>query len=102
MIGAPPVAEIQRTTSRQLRDFKYYELLVNAFVVILLISNLVAQKLVKMPGITIGPWHFEPTLSCAQLLFPITYIFGDVFPEVYGYPGSRREIWVRFESLTLL
>ena len=71
------------TAPRPLRDFRYYELLVNAFVVILLISNLVAQKLVKL-----GPL----TLSGAQLLFPITYIFGDVFTEVYGYAGSRRAI----------
>jgi queuosine precursor transporter len=85
--------EIERTTPRPLREFRYYELLVNAFVVILLISNLVAQKLVKL-----GPF----TLSGAQLLFPITYIFGDVFTEVYGYAGSRRAIWVGFGSSTLL
>jgi len=76
-----------------LRDFRYYELLVNAFVVILLISNLVAQKLVK-----VGPF----TLSGAQMLFPITYIFGDVFTEVYGYAGSRRAIWIGFGSSALL
>ena len=76
-----------------MRDFRYYELLVNAFVVILLISNLVAQKLVK-----VGPF----TLSGAQMLFPITYIFGDVFTEVYGYAGSRRAIWIGFGSSALL
>src|SRR5437667_12468581 len=84
---------LERTTPRPLRDFRYYELLVNAFVVILLISNLVAQKLTKL-----GPL----TLSGAQLLFPITYIFGDVFTEVYGYAGSRRAIWVGFGSSALL
>jgi len=94
--------EIQKTSSRELRDFKYYELLVYTFVVILLISNLVAQKLVKFPTIAIGHWGFSPTLSCAQLLFPITYIFGDVFTEVYGYKGSRRAIWVGFGSSALL
>ena len=80
------------TQPRPLRDFRYYELLVNAFVVILLISNLVAQKLVKL-----GPL----TLSGAQLLFPITYIFGDVFTEVYGYAGSRRAIWIGFGASAL-
>jgi len=78
---------------RKLKDFRFYEILVNAFVVILLISNLVAQKLCK-----IGPF----TLSGAQLLFPITYIFGDVFTEVYGYAGSRRAIWIGFGSSGLL
>jgi len=65
-MSTPIVASgIDPTKPRPLRDFRYYELLVNAFVVILLISNLVAQKLVKL-----GPL----TLSGAQLLFPITYI----------------------------
>src|SRR5580704_9808248 len=84
---------IDPTKPRPLRDFRYYELLVNAFVVILLISNLVAQKLVKL-----GPL----TLSGAQLLFPITYIFGDVFTEVYGYAGSRRAIWIGFGASALM
>ena len=84
---------MEPTTPRHLRDFRYYELLVNAFVVILLISNLVAQKLVQL-----GPF----TLSGAQLLFPITYIFGDVFTEVYGYAGSRRAIWIGFGASALL
>jgi uncharacterized integral membrane protein (TIGR00697 family) len=68
-----------------LRDFRYYDLLVHIFVVILLISNLVAPKIVP-----IG-WF---RVSGAQVLFPITYIFGDIFTEVYGYSGSRRAIWI--------
>src|SRR5215212_2405596 len=88
-----PAPKIEPTKPRPLRSYRYYELLVNAFVVILLISNLVAQKLCK-----VGPF----TLSGAQLLFPITYIFGDVFTEVYGYAGSRRAIWVGFGSSALL
>jgi queuosine precursor transporter len=78
---------------KPLSQFKYYELLVNAFVVVLLISNLVAPKITKL-----GPF----TLSGAQLLFPVTYIFGDIFTEVYGYAGSRRAIWVGFFASTLL
>jgi len=85
--------DMEGNAPRPLKDFHYYDLLVHAFVVILLISNLVAQKLVKL-----GPM----TLSCAQLLFPITYIFGDVFTEVYGYAGSRRAIWIGFGASTLM
>jgi uncharacterized integral membrane protein (TIGR00697 family) len=84
---------VDPTKPRPLKDFRYYELLVNAFVVILLISNLVAQKICK-----IGPLK----LSGAQVLFPITYIFGDVFTEVYGYAGSRRAIWVGFGASALM
>jgi hypothetical protein len=76
-----------------LRNFRYYDILVHIFVVVLLISNLVAQKIC-----VIGPFQ----LSGAQLLFPLTYIFGDVFTEVYGYSGSRRAIWIGFSASALM
>ncbi len=72
---------------------RYYDLLVHAFVAILLISNLVGQKITA-----IGPFRF----SGAMLFFPITYIFGDVFTEVYGYGASRRAIWIGFGASALL
>ena len=73
--------------------FRYYDLLVHTFVVILLISNLVGQKITA-----VGPFR----ISGAQLLFPITYIFGDVFTEVYGYGASRRAIWIGFFASAML
>src|SRR3954447_15078588 len=75
------------------QNFKYYDLLVSTFVAVLLISNLVAPKFVAW-----GPLRF----SGAQLLFPITYIFGDIFTEVYGYAGSRRAIWNGFFASALM
>src|SRR5438045_6587517 len=75
------------------QNFKYYDLLVSAFVAVLLISNLVAPKFIAW-----GPFRF----SGAQLLFPITYIFGDIFTEVYGDAGSRRGIWNGLLASTLL
>ena len=75
------------------QNFKYYDLLVSAFVAVLLVSNLVAPKFIEW-----GPFLF----SGAQLLFPITYIFGDIFTEVYGYAGSRRAIWNGFLASLLL
>src|SRR5579864_9208609 len=75
------------------RQFRYYDLLVHIFVVLLLISNLVGQKISA-----IGPFR----VSGAQVLFPITYIFGDVFTEVYGYAASRRAIWIGFFASALL
>src|SRR3954465_6305149 len=76
-----------------LKDYRYYELLVHLFVVILLISNLVAGKICQ-----IGPFQ----VSGALLLFPITYIFGDIFTEVYGFAASRRAIWLGFFGTALL
>lgn len=86
---------LHRLTDKQqgLRNFRYYDVLVHIFVVVLLISNLVGSKICA-----IGPFR----ISGAQLLFPITYIFGDVFTEVYGYSGSRRAIWIGFFASGLM
>jgi queuosine precursor transporter len=86
----------------RLATYKYYDLLVHMFVVTLLVSNLVGSKISA-----IGPFHlfgydFSVKVSGAQLLFPIAYIFGDIFTEVYGYAGSRRAIWIGFGASALL
>jgi queuosine precursor transporter len=75
------------------QKFRYYDMLVSVFVAVLLISNIVAPKLVE-----VGPFLF----SGAQFLFPLTYIFGDIFTEVYGYAGSRRAIWNGFAASILM
>src|SRR6201997_431829 len=90
-----PTAFFQRLSDKHpsLRNFRYYDILVHIFVVVLLISNLVGSKICAF-----GPFR----ISGAQLLFPITYIFGDVFTEVYGYSASRRVIWIGFFASGLL
>src|SRR5256886_3710702 len=89
---------IRRLTARDARlsNFRYYDLLVHVFVVILLISNLVGQKICVIPFIPAA------RVSGAQLLFPLTYIFADVFTEVYGYGASRRAIWIAFFANILM
>jgi uncharacterized integral membrane protein (TIGR00697 family) len=67
-----------------LKQYRYLDFLINIFVVVLVVSNLIAPKFVA-----VGWFRF----SAAQLLFPLTYIFGDVFTEVYGYSAGRRAIW---------
>ena len=86
---------IRKLTARHasLQNFRYYDLLVHIFVVVLLVSDLIAQKICAIGS---------RRISAALLLFPITYIFGDIFTEVYGYAGSRRAIWIGFFSLGLL
>lgn len=76
-----------------MRRFKYLDTLTIVFVVVLIISNLVGPKMCQ-----VGPFK----VSGAELLFPITYIFGDVFTEVYGYAASRRAIWLGFLAMGLL
>ncbi len=76
-----------------MRRFQYLDLMTIGFVVVLLISNLVGPKICQ-----IGP--LRP--SAAEFLFPLTYICGDVFTEVYGYGSSRRAIWLGFFAMALL
>jgi uncharacterized integral membrane protein (TIGR00697 family) len=73
--------------------YRYLDALTTAFVVTLLVSNLLAQKIIRVgPIVTSG----------AMILFPITYIFGDIFTEIYGYAASRRAIWSGFFATGLL
>lgn len=73
--------------------YRYLDALITLFVTVLLVSNIVAEKF-----FAIGPLR----VSTAQMLFPITYIFGDIFTEVYGYSASRRAIWYGFFASFLL
>jgi len=85
--------ERKRVSMAEVRRYKYLDVLTTTFVVILLVSNLVAQKICM-----IGPL----AVSGAVLLFPVTYIFGDVFTEVYGFSASRRAIWLGTFGTALL
>lgn len=76
-----------------MRPYRFLDTLTIGFIVVLLVSNLVGPKICQ-----IGPL----SVSGAQLLFPITYICGDVFTEVYGYAASRRAIWLGFFAMALL
>jgi uncharacterized integral membrane protein (TIGR00697 family) len=74
------------------QSFKYLDLITAVFITALLTSNLVASKSSELFGWTIGVGIF---------IFPISYIFGDVLTEVYGYERSRRVIWMGFLSVGL-
>ncbi len=73
--------------------FRHLDILINLFVVALMVSNLVAGKIIAIGDLRV---------SGAQLLFPVTYIFGDIFTEVYGYAASRRAIWTGFVASAVL
>ena len=78
------------------RDFEYFDLVMAAFVAILLLSNVLgAGKIasVDLPGL--GPWPF----GAGILFFPLSYVIGDVLTEVYGYARARRCIWAGFAGL---
>ncbi len=67
--------------------YRYFDLIVGVFVTALVTSNLVAAKVAMIAGHKIG---------CGIFVFPVSYIFGDVLTEVYGYARSRRVIWIGF------
>jgi uncharacterized integral membrane protein (TIGR00697 family) len=87
-----------------MRQYRYLDALTTTFVVILLVANLVAQKIFRVgPFHLVGPVSIPAiTTSGAMVLFPITYIFGDIFTEIYGYAASRRAIWLGFFGTALL
>ena len=97
-------ALLQKITGRdqRLAGFRHYELLVHAYVVVLLISNLLGPKPTDFGTIHLFGWSWHLIFSGAQLLFPITYIFSDIFTEVYGYGSSRRAIWIAFLANVLM
>jgi len=78
------------------RSFKYYEFVMAAFVTILICSNLIGPaKIAQLDLPVIG----TITFGAGVLFFPISYVFGDVLTEVYGYARSRRVIWAGFAGL---
>jgi hypothetical protein len=79
--------------SRERRAYLYFDLIMVTFVAVLMISNIASSKIVNL-------WIF--TFDGGTLLFPVSYIFGDVLTEVYGYARSRRVIWAGFASAVLM
>jgi len=74
------------------QTYKYYDLVMAAFVTVLLCSGVIGvQKVSKIGSL--------PEFGTAILFFPLSYIFGDVLTEVYGYARSRRVIWAGFGAL---
>lgn len=96
-----PLLKLQ-ARDQTLAQYKWYELMVHAYVVVLLVSNLVGQKPTDFGTLRFLGFEWQFVFSGAQLLFPITYIFSDVFTEVYGYGGSRRAIWLGFSASLLM
>ena len=79
-----------------MRAFRYYDFLVAGMVAVLLCSNLIGPA--KVCALTL-PIIGLVTFGAGNLFFPISYIFGDVLTEVYGYSRARRAIWAGFGAL---
>jgi queuosine precursor transporter len=86
---APPPA-----SAATVRQFRAFDIVMAAFVAILLLSNVIgAGKVAELGGWTFG---------AGILFFPLGYVIGDVLTEVYGYARARRCIWVGFSALLFM
>jgi hypothetical protein len=74
-------------------EYRFFDILVALFVAVLLISNIASVKILTC-------WKF--TFDGGTLLFPLSYIFGDILTEVYGFRRSRKVIWLGFFSALLM
>ncbi len=73
------------------RVYRYYDLVMAAFVTVLLCANVIgAAKRAQLFGFTFG---------AGVLFFPISYVFGDILTEVYGYARARKVVWAGFGAL---
>ena len=78
------------------RSYRYFDLVMVAFVVVLVCSNLIGPA--KAAQIDL-PLIGAVTFGAGVLFFPISYVFGDILTEVYGYARARRVIWTGFAAL---
>ncbi|HNZ68359.1 MAG TPA: queuosine precursor transporter [Prolixibacteraceae bacterium] len=74
-------------------SFRYFDVIMALFVAVLLISNIASTKILTL-------WKF--TFDGGTILFPMSYIFGDILTEVYGYRRSRKVIWTGFFATLMM
>lgn len=78
------------------RTYRYYEFVMAAFVTVLICSNLIGPaKIAQLDLPLVGVLTF----GAGVLFFPISYVFGDILTEVYGYARARKVIWAGFAGL---
>lgn len=77
------------------RVYRYYDLIMAAFVCVLLCANLIGVS--KVTEVTLFGKTFA--FGAGNLFFPLSYLFGDVLTEVYGYARSRKVVWAGFGAL---
>ena len=87
------------------KQFRYFDLIMAVFVTVLVVSNVASSAKIVSLGFTIPNVPFLGDVPMAfdggTILFPLSYIFGDILTEVYGYKRSRRVIWAGFFCLAL-
>ena len=96
-MGVQLEPEVKNYSARKLplKTYRYYEFVMAAFVTVLICSNLIGPaKIVQFDWL---PFAF----GAGVLFFPVSYVFGDILTEVYGYARARRVIWAGFGGLAV-
>jgi uncharacterized integral membrane protein (TIGR00697 family) len=91
----PPAKGHTPAAEKQKRSYRYYDFIMAAFVTVMLCSNFISAR--KQVGLDVGGHLF--VFGAGVLFFPISYLFGDVLTEVYGYARSRKVVWAGFAAL---
>lgn len=79
------------------REYKYFDIIMALFVTVLIVSNIASAAKIVDWGVSL--FGVPLAFDAGTILFPISYIFGDMLTEVYGFKRSRRVIWVGFFCL---
>jgi len=87
----------RQISDKPFRQFRYFDLVMAAFVTVLIISNIASSAKIVDWGISL--FGVRLAFDAGTILFPVSYIFGDILTEVYGYARSRRVIWTGFACL---
>ncbi|MFI5305744.1 MAG: queuosine precursor transporter [Polyangiales bacterium] len=86
---------MSESTANAPRTFRYYDLIMASFVCVLLCANLIGVSKIAQVTVFGAPRAF----GAGNLFFPLSYLFGDILTEVYGYARSRRVVWAGFGAL---
>jgi uncharacterized integral membrane protein (TIGR00697 family) len=82
-----------------MKQYRFFDLIMAVFVTVLVVSNIASSAKIVDWGYSL--FGLPMAFDAGTILFPISYIFGDILTEVYGYKRSRRVIWVGFACLVL-
>jgi queuosine precursor transporter len=82
-----------------MKQYRFFDLIMAIFVTVLVVSNIASSAKIVDWGVSL--FGLPLAFDAGTILFPISYIFGDILTEVYGYKQSRRVIWAGFVCLAL-
>ncbi len=83
-----------------MKPYRFYDLVMAAFVAVLLASNIASSAKIVDWGVSL--LGLRLSFDGGTLLFPLSYIFGDILTEVYGFKRARRVIWAGFAASAML